>query len=179
MNTSEDKTWNTAAAVVVNMMFNIYMYEYSDSKSGLARIRDTYSAIFSNFYQKPEAVAGAELSFINLGAIALAAASKEFSDFYNEDETVAVLCKKQADYGPENISKFGRDGILVRMHDKIARLENLSKSGQSPNNESIKDNYLDVLGYAAVGALWESGDFFLPLTVVESNQDSPSPEAER
>jgi hypothetical protein len=65
------------------------------------------------------------------------------------------------------------------MHDKIARLENLSKSGQSPNNESIKDNYLDVLGYAAVGALWESGDFFLPLTVVESNQDSPSPEAER
>lgn len=179
MNPTEHKTWNSAAATVVNLMFNIYMYEYADNKSGLARIRDTYSAIFANFYQKPGIVAGAELSFINLGAIALAAASKEFNDFYDEDAAVAVLCKKQADYGPENISKFGRDGILVRMHDKIARLENLTKSGHSPNNESIKDNYLDVLGYAAVGALWESGDFLLPLTVVESNELHPSPEAER
>lgn len=179
MNLSEGRTWNTAAATVVNMMFNIYMYEYANNKSGLAHIRDTYSVLFSNFYQKPEAVAGAELSFINLGAIALAAASKEFKDFYDEDATVTVLCTKQADYGPDNISKFGRDGILVRMHDKIARLENLSKSGQSPNNESIKDNYLDVVGYAAVGALWESGDFLLPLTVVERNQYSPSLKAER
>ena len=170
-------TWNEAAAKVIKLMFDICMFEYSeDSKIGLQKMRDTYDIIFSNFFQKPDVAAGAELSFINLGAIAWAAAAKEFGAFYDETEVTAVICKKQADYGPENIAKFGRDGILVRMHDKVARLENLSKSGQSPNNESIKDNYLDVIGYAAVGALWESGEFLLPLTVVESTESSPLPQ---
>jgi hypothetical protein len=170
-------TWEEAASKIINLMFNICMFEYAgDSKMGLARMRETYDAIFSNFFQKPDAAAGAELSFINLGAIAWASATKEFGAFYDADQVTAVICKKQADYGPENIAKFGRDGILVRMHDKLARLENLTKSGQVPNNESIKDNYLDVIGYAAVAALWESGDFLLPLTVVESNEESPLPQ---
>lgn len=179
MSLTENKTWNTAAATVINLIFGIWMSEYSEGKTGLARIRDTYDAIFSNFFQKPAAVAGAELSFINLGAIALAAGKTEFSDFYDAAAVEAIVCKKQADYGPENIAKFGRDGILVRLHDKIARLENLTKSGHSPNNESIKDNFLDVVGYCVVAALWESGDFLLPLTVAESENNSPSPEAER
>lgn len=178
MSLTEEKTWNAAAATVVNLIFSIWMAEYSETKTGLARIRDTYNAIFSNFFQNPAAVAGAELSFINLGAIAVAAGKTEFSDFYAAAEVTAIVCKKQADYGPENISKFGRDGILVRLHDKIARLENLTKSGHSPNNESIKDNFLDVVGYCVVAALWESGDFLLPLTVAESDESSPSPEAE-
>jgi hypothetical protein len=170
-------TWNEAAEKVIKLMFDICMFEYAeDSKMGLQKMRDTYDIIFSNFFQKPDVAAGAELSFINLGAIAWAAAAKEFGAFYSDDEVAAIICKKQADYGPENIAKFGRDGILVRMHDKVARLENLSKSGQSPNNESIKDNYLDVVGYAAVGALWESGDFLLPLAVAESAEESPLPQ---
>ena len=164
-----DGTWNSAAARVVRMIFNIFLFEYSeDAKAGLARIRENYDVVFHNFFQKPDAVAGAELSFINLGAIALAAAAKEFKDFYTEEEVAAVVCKKQADYGSENIAKFGRDGILVRLHDKVARLENLSKSGANPENESVKDNYLDVIGYCTVAVMWENGEFFLPLTVAES-----------
>jgi hypothetical protein len=175
MSTSE--TWNDAAAAVVKLIFNIFTYEYRGNPDiDLNKIRETYDAIFSHYFQKPEASAGASLSFINLGAIACAAATKEFGAFYSEDEVTAIVCKKQADYGPENISKFGRDGILVRLHDKVARLENLSKSGQSPNNESIKDNYLDVVGYSTVAALWESDKFLLPLTVAESNEDSPLPQ---
>ncbi len=175
--TTESGTWNDAAAKVITLMFNICMFEYAgDSKMGLTRMRDVYDIIFSNFFQKPDAAAGAELSFINLGAIAWASAKKELGAFYDADEVTAVICKKQADYGPENIAKFGRDGILVRMHDKLARLENLTKSGHSPNNESIQDNYLDVIGYAAVAALWESGEFLLPLTVAESVEDSPLPQ---
>jgi len=52
------------------------------------------------------------------------------------------------------------------MHDKVARLENLLSSddgGGKPNNESIEDNLMDVVGYAAIGMMWESRLFLLPL----------------
>ena len=42
------------------------------------------------------------------------------------EEVLPLLLKKQMDYGYENISRFGLDGIYVRMHDKIARIENLT-----------------------------------------------------
>ena len=78
-------------------------------------------------------------------------------------EVTDVLVKKQRDYGPENIRRFGRQGILIRMHDKIARLENLLATGATPNNESIADTFLDIIGYSAIGIMWESGTFLLPL----------------
>jgi hypothetical protein len=74
-----------------------------------------------------------------------------------------VLCRKQHDYGHENIQRFGRAGLMVRVHDKVARLENLIGNGSQPNNESIQDNVMDVIGYAAIGIMWESGTFLLNL----------------
>ena len=82
----------------------------------------------------------------------------------------ALLCRKQHDYGHENIARFGFQGLLVRVHDKVARLENLVNSDKSPENESIKDNLLDVIGYCAIGMMLEEGTFLLNLeatTVVE------------
>jgi hypothetical protein len=82
-----------------------------------------------------------------------------------------IVTKKQHDYGPENIARFGRTGLLVRMHDKIARLENLLESQRTPENESINDNIFDVIGYSCIAMMWEDGTFLLPLehvTVVES-----------
>lgn len=175
MNTSD--TWDAAAARVIKMIFNIFLFEYSeDSAAGLRKTRENYDVVFHNYFQKDATAAGAGLSFINLGALALAAAAREFNDFYTAEEITAVVCQKQADYGPDNIAKFGRDGILVRLHDKIARLENLTAKTAAPNNESIKDNYLDVVGYCTVGALWENGEFLLPLTVAESNETPPLPQ---
>lgn len=78
-------------------------------------------------------------------------------------ELSELLCRKQRDYGHENIGRFGRQGLLVRVHDKIARLENLSKSGQDPENESIMDNILDVIGYCCIGMMVEAGTFFYEL----------------
>ena len=82
------------------------------------------------------------------------------------DNVHATLIRKQRDYGHENIRRFGRQGLMVRMHDKVARLENLLSSpdgGVKPNNESIEDNIMDVIGYAAIGIMWESRLFLLPL----------------
>lgn len=74
-----------------------------------------------------------------------------------------VLVRKQRDYGHENISRFGRIGLLVRCHDKVARLENLEAKGVDPQNESVSDNYMDVIGYSAIGMMWERGWFKLQL----------------
>lgn len=75
----------------------------------------------------------------------------------------SLVSGKQRDYGPENILRFGRIGLLVRCHDKIARLENLAARGVPPVNESIADNYIDVIGYCVVAMLLERGWFTLPL----------------
>lgn len=89
----------------------------------------------------------------------------EYSDVH------AVVCRKQRDYGHKNISRFGRQGLMVRLHDKVARLENLISASREPNNESIEDNVLDLVGYACIGMMWEKETFLLPCydsTVAES-----------
>lgn len=100
-----------------------------------------------------------------------AAAGEKLGFFKNIDEELpalvdhisSVLVRKQKDYGHENIARFGRVGLLVRCHDKVARLENLLGSGKKPENETVADNFLDVIGYSAIGIMWERGWFMLPL----------------
>lgn len=77
---------------------------------------------------------------------------------------LATLCRKQNDYGHENIARFGRLGLLVRVHDKIARLNNLLAKGGVPQNESIEDTYVDIVGYSAIGMMVERGWFGLQLS---------------
>lgn len=82
------------------------------------------------------------------------------------DTVHKVLVKKQMDYGHGNIKRFGRIGLIVRMQDKVARLENLMSKyddEQTPQNESILDNVIDVMGYSAIGIMWEKDEFLLPL----------------
>lgn len=64
----------------------------------------------------------------------------------------ATLLQKRHDYGPGNLSKHGEFGILVRMDDKVARLNSLVAQGKAPavENESVGDTWLDVMGYAAL-----------------------------
>jgi hypothetical protein len=81
------------------------------------------------------------------------------------EELVATLCRKQRDYGHHNIAKYGREGLIIRVHDKISRLENLTKGSTivSAQNEPISDTILDIAGYSAIGMMWEHDLFLLPL----------------
>lgn len=81
------------------------------------------------------------------------------------EEVHRTLVRKQTDYGHENIRRFGRIGLIVRIQDKVARLENLVAKGATdgPRNESIFDNVVDVMGYSAIGLMWEANTFLLPL----------------
>lgn len=94
-----------------------------------------------------------------------ASAAGVFDSWMLREEITQTLIRKQMDYGPHNIARFGRHGILVRCHDKIARLKNLHLvRGGSTENEAISDTYVDIIGYSAIGMMWERQWFLLDLT---------------
>ncbi len=72
-------------------------------------------------------------------------------------EVVQLLLEKNKKYGDNNLTKFGHTGILVRLHDKLARLENLKIAGADSaqeyddTRESIEDVYKDIAGYGILG----------------------------
>ena len=72
---------------------------------------------------------------------------------------IQLFDKKQGDYGPHNISKFGTLGVLVRASDKIERLINLYsnstlKETEVPDtrntDESVLDSWIDLSVYGAI-----------------------------
>lgn len=67
-----------------------------------------------------------------------------------------LLVKKQLDYGPTNISRAPggpMNGLRVRMHDKIARINNLLDKGVDPENESLQDSFIDLLNYSVIALM--------------------------
>jgi hypothetical protein len=81
---------------------------------------------------------------------------------FEHSEMVQLLCRKQHDYGHNNITNFGIIGVAVRICDKIARIDNLSKRNQ-PTNESLVDSYIDIVGYAMISIMLNEDSFKLPL----------------
>lgn len=82
-----------------------------------------------------------------------------------------TIADKQADYGPQNILWAGVPGIVLRMHDKTARLRNLyarywkatSPAEEKASVEPLADSWLDLVGYSIVGIMLLDGTFELPL----------------
>ena len=72
------------------------------------------------------------------------------------NELTELLLSKHRDYGPRNISDApggALNGLRVRMHDKLARINNLVDSGASPEHESLEDSFKDMANYAIIGLL--------------------------
>jgi hypothetical protein len=69
---------------------------------------------------------------------------------------IDLLLAKHADYGPKNIAQApggALNGLRVRMHDKLARINHLIDSGVAPTNESLADSFLDLANYALIAQL--------------------------
>ena len=67
-----------------------------------------------------------------------------------------LLIRKHKDYGPKNISHSpggALNGLRVRMHDKVARINHLVDSEVAPSNESLRDSFLDLLNYSAIAMM--------------------------
>ena len=75
---------------------------------------------------------------------------------------VAMLLSKHRDYGAKNISNApggALNGLQVRMHDKLARINNLIDAGVDPENESLIDSFLDLANYAVIAQLVIRGEW--------------------
>jgi hypothetical protein len=80
----------------------------------------------------------------------------ELAIWQEADDLVNLLISKHKDYGPKNISDSpggAINGLRVRMHDKLARINNLFDSGRNPQHESIEDSFKDMANYAIIGLL--------------------------
>ena len=82
-------------------------------------------------------------------------------EFFNEKvkEMAGVFAKKRNDYGAtttETFEKFGPVSMLIRMHDKLGRLDNLLSrqiSNVMVTTETIEDTLTDLANYAIITIL--------------------------
>ena len=73
-----------------------------------------------------------------------------------------LLLSKHKDYGPSNISNApggALNGLRVRMHDKLARINNLVDNNRDPEHESLEDSFKDMANYAIIGLLVLRGEW--------------------
>ena len=88
----------------------------------------------------------------------------EFETIVQEyfDINAQLLLQKHRDYGPKNISSApggAINGLRVRMHDKLARINNLTDAKKEPENESLRDSFMDLANYAMIALLVLDGEW--------------------
>jgi hypothetical protein len=77
-------------------------------------------------------------------------------------EAAELLLSKHRDYGPLNIAHSPGgpvNGLRVRLHDKLARLNHLTDQAADPEHESLEDTWRDIVGYGAIGLLVSRGEW--------------------
>jgi hypothetical protein len=68
-----------------------------------------------------------------------------------------MLLAKHHDYGSSNLVRRGEFGIVVRIEDKLARIENLANKEFMVDNEGPQNSWKDVAGYAIQALLFLRG----------------------
>jgi len=74
-------------------------------------------------------------------------------------EARALFARKNADYG-DAFANYGPVGVLVRMGDKLARLQSVTNNGVSlVDDEKLRDSLIDLHNYSAMAImLLDEGD---------------------
>jgi hypothetical protein len=74
-----------------------------------------------------------------------------------------TFCRKNHDYGPQNLAVGGAQGITLRLSDKVSRLwqvTGIKNVGRAMvNNESTEDTFMDSANYSIVGYLIVRGEW--------------------
>ena len=70
-----------------------------------------------------------------------------------QNESLELFKRKNQDYG-DAFANYGVIGVLVRMGDKIARLQSIStKSVSLVDSESLRDTLIDLHNYSAMAIM--------------------------
>jgi hypothetical protein len=71
-------------------------------------------------------------------------------------EVRGLMEDRHRKYGAGNISKRGIPGILVRLDDKLARIDN---GNHDHADESYRDAWMDVVGYGLIALMCLDGNW--------------------
>jgi len=70
-----------------------------------------------------------------------------------QNEGLELFKKKNTDYG-DAFANYGPIGVIVRMGDKIQRLQSITNKGISlVNTESLRDTLIDLHNYSAMAVM--------------------------
>lgn len=81
--------------------------------------------------------------------------SGEFRDITNS--MIQTYQAKNQDYGnsfEKTLDKFGLIASVIRLNDKMNRIESLSRTEAKVVDESIEDTLLDLANYAIMTVIW-------------------------
>ncbi len=84
----------------------------------------------------------------------------------NAAEVADLVVEKQLAYGPKNIMNgpvSPQLGIIVRLSDKLNRLQHLLSEGKNPDWETLEDTWEDIMGYGLIGLMVQRGQFEFPM----------------
>lgn len=155
----EHTYWEEAAEAAVQLIHSEVRFK---PRADLTQLRTDFEEMVDEFFHTPSGSDKMIVRWSVIGADAWEIGIQKQFDFSIKRIT-KILVGKQRDYGSENIRRFGRQGLCIRGHDKVARLENLWDASGAPQNESLEDTLIDIVGYSAIGIMWESQSFLLPL----------------
>lgn len=94
---------------------------------------------------------------------------KKYDDIHNK--AITIFREKNADYG-DAFAEYGPVGVLVRIGDKIKRLQTITNNGITMvQDERMQDTLLDLHNYAAMALM------LLSSNDRDKNSPFPSPES--
>ena len=97
--------------------------------------------------------AGRRRSVSPMSAVNITPENREDQMRKVQEEGIELFKKKNADYG-DAFATYGPIGVLVRMGDKIQRLQSITRSGIVLNDEEkIRDTLIDLHNYAAMAIM--------------------------
>ena len=96
-----------------------------------------------------------------------------------QNEGLELFKRKNQDYG-DAFANYGVLGVLVRMGDKIARLQSIStKSVSLVNSESLRDTLIDLHNYSAMAIMLLDEDENEEKITTKTNYPNPPPPTPR
>lgn len=171
IDTWEEGCEDAAATIYLRIAHSNIDYRYSPTEA-IKVLRSELDPV------NIEALDWGSLDYAAMGAVATYCGGKvngDESSLACLDRIGKLLAAKQHDYGHGNILRFGLLGIVVRISDKLARLENLyareETLGQGPQvSEPIADTWDDIVGYCTIALMVLDDTFRLDL---EADQEVP------
>lgn len=108
-------------------------------KCAILELLKIYNMIFNMFYQYPIDKNENENEIKNFKRI--------------QNLGLDLFIKKNKDYG-KAYSKYGAIGVLIRINDKISRLQTITKTKiLLVDDESLKDTLIDLHNYSAIALM--------------------------